>query len=58
MLGRRTELQNTYSVRSHPVLKQLLSLPAKGYWQLQVIDYSPQDVGVLNSWELVIGYGV
>lgn len=56
ILGRRTQLQNTYTVRSHPVLKQLLSLPAKGLWQLQVIDYSPQDVGKLNSWELLIGY--
>ncbi|MEA5551838.1 S8 family serine peptidase [Anabaena cylindrica UHCC 0172] len=56
-LGRQTQLNRTYAVRSHPVLRQLLSLPAKGRWQLQVIDYSPQDVGKLNSWELVIGYG-
>ncbi len=56
-LGRQTQLQRTYTVRSHPVLKQLLSLAAKGSWQLQVIDYSPQDVGKLNGWELVIGYG-
>jgi subtilisin-like proprotein convertase family protein len=44
-------------VRSHPVLQQLLSLVARGNWQLQVIDNSPEDVGKLNSWELVIGYG-
>ncbi len=56
-LGRQSQLQRTYTVRSHPVLKQLLSLTAKGSWQLQVIDYSPQDVGKLNGWELVIGYG-
>jgi subtilisin-like proprotein convertase family protein len=56
-LGRRNQLQNTYTVRSHPALKQLLSLPAKGNWQLQVIDYATLDVGKLNNWELVIGFG-
>ncbi|MEY3331752.1 MAG: hypothetical protein RLZZ176_52 [Cyanobacteriota bacterium] len=56
-LGRRNQLQNTYTMRSHPVLKQLLYLPAKGKWQLQVIDFAVLDVGKLNSWELVIGYG-
>jgi len=56
-LGRRNQLQNTYTVRSHPALKQLLSLPAQGNWQLQVIDYAALDVGKLNHWELVIGQG-
>jgi subtilisin family serine protease len=56
ILGRRTKLQSTYTMRSHPVLKQLISLPAKGRWQLQIIDCSPQDVGTLNNWSLVIGH--
>ncbi|MDZ8054402.1 MAG: S8 family serine peptidase [Aulosira sp. ZfuVER01] len=51
-LGRRTNLQTTYTVRSHPSLKQLLSSSAKGRWQLWLVDYAPQDVGQLNSWEL------
>ncbi|OUL32837.1 peptidase S8 [Nostoc sp. T09] len=51
-LGRRTNLQTTYTVRSHPALKQLLSFSATGRWQLWLIDYAPQDVGQLNSWEL------
>ncbi|BAY20309.1 subtilase family peptidase [Calothrix sp. NIES-2100] len=51
-LGRRTALQTTYTVRSHPALKQLLSSSAKGRWQLWLVDYVPQDVGQLNSWEL------
>ncbi len=51
-LGRRTDLQTTYTMRSYPALRQLLSLSAKGKWQLWVIDYAPQDVGSLNSWEL------
>ncbi|GCL39461.1 peptidase S8 and S53, subtilisin, kexin, sedolisin [Sphaerospermopsis reniformis] len=55
-LGKQTQLERTYSVRSHPVLKQLLSISARGNWQLQVIDNSPPDVGQLNIWELIIGY--
>jgi subtilisin family serine protease len=55
-LGRRTSLQTTYTVRSYPALKQLLSLPTKGNWQLWLIDYAPQDIGRLNTWELVISY--
>ncbi len=51
-LGRRTALQTTYTVRSHPTLKQLISSSAKGSWQLWLVDYAPQDVGRLNSWEL------
>lgn len=51
-LGRRTDLQATYTVRSHPALKTLLSLSARGKWQLWLIDYAPQDVGKLWGWEL------
>lgn len=54
-LGRRTNLRTTYAMRSHPVLKQLLSLSTKGYWQLWVIDMASQDVGKINSWELYLG---
>lgn len=54
-LGCRTELKTTYNTRSHPILKQLLSQSAKGLWQLLLIDYVPQDVGKLNSWELTLG---
>lgn len=51
-LGRRRALQTTYTARSHPTLKQLISSSAKGSWQLWLVDYAPQDVGQLNSWEL------
>ncbi|MEJ1929398.1 S8 family serine peptidase [Nostoc sp. NIES-2111] len=54
-LGNRTDLQTNYGVRSHPILKQLLLQSAKGNWQLWIVDYSPQDVGRLNSWELTLG---
>ncbi|MEA5580598.1 S8 family serine peptidase [Nodularia harveyana UHCC-0300] len=55
-LGCRTNLQTTYTIASHPALKQLLSLSARGNWQLWLIDYASQDVGKLNSWSLVIGH--
>ena len=54
-LGRQSHLNKTYTVRSHPALKQFLSLSAKGRWQLLVIDIAIQDVGSLNSWELTLG---
>ncbi len=54
-LGRQTYLNKTYTVQSHPALKEFLSLSAKGRWQLLIIDLVPQDVGSLNSWELTLG---
>jgi subtilisin-like proprotein convertase family protein len=54
-LGSRTVLQQTYSLESTPMLKQLLNKPAGGVWQLQVVDYSPLDTGTLKSWELLVG---
>ena len=54
-LGSRTQLQETYAVETTPALKQLLNKPAAGVWQLQVVDYAPQDTGTLQSWELILG---
>lgn len=54
-LGRQSHLNKTYTVRSHPALKQFLSLSAQGRWQLLIIDTAIQDVGILNSWELTLG---
>ncbi|MFN6569924.1 S8 family serine peptidase [Dendronalium sp. ChiSLP03b] len=54
-LGRSTKLQIIYTVRSHPILKQLLSVSTQGRWQLWIIDYALQDVGRLNNWELTLG---
>jgi subtilisin family serine protease len=53
-LGRRTDLEKSYTVRSHSALRQFLSLSARGQWQLWVIDYAPQDVGRINNWELIL----
>ncbi|AUT02825.1 peptidase S8 [Nostoc sp. CENA543] len=54
-LGCRTELKTTYTLRSQPLLKQLISQSTKGSWQLWLVDYAPQDVGKLMSWELRLG---
>ena len=54
-LGRQTYLNKTYTTRSHPALKQFLSLSAKGHWQILIVDLAPQDIGSLNSWELALG---
>jgi subtilisin family serine protease len=54
-LGRRQELQVSYNLAKAPHLAQLIDTPAKGRWFLWVIDYAPQDVGTLNSWELRLG---
>jgi len=53
-LGRRKELQTTYSVQTHPVLKNLLNQSAKGNWQLWIIDTALEDVGKLKNWELAL----
>ncbi|NJR15184.1 MAG: S8 family serine peptidase [Calothrix sp. CSU_2_0] len=54
-LGRRQKLQQTYEARLHPMLSQLLNMPARGRWTLWIIDYVEQDKGTLNSWELKLG---
>jgi subtilisin family serine protease/subtilisin-like proprotein convertase family protein len=51
-LGRRQELNTSYTPTLVPILAQLFDVPAKGRWNIWVIDYAPQDVGTLNSWEL------
>jgi len=54
-LGRLTQLQATYTIENTPTLKNILNQPARGLWQLWVVDEAAVDVGTLNSWELTIG---
>lgn len=54
-LGRQTVLQARYSIQNVPLLKSLLNRSARGTWQLRVIDRSPNDTGVLKSWQLTLG---
>ena len=48
-LGRRQDLLTTYSVQTHPILKNLLNQSAKGNWQLWIIDTALQDVGKFKN---------
>jgi subtilisin family serine protease len=54
-LGRRTTLQTTYTLQTTPNLKKLLNQPAKGRWQLRVVDCARMDTGTLKSWQLNLG---
>ena len=54
-LGAATQLQATYSLQTTPTLKQLLSLPVTGIWQLWIVDYAQTDTGMLKNWQLNLG---
>ena len=54
-LGRKTNLQFTYSTQTTPALKGLLNQPAQGRWQLRVVDRAPSDTGTLKNWQLTLG---
>ncbi len=51
-LGAKTKLQKNYNLETAPILKEMLEQPAKGTWQLKVIDSVVEDKGSLDSWEL------
>ncbi|HEY9858544.1 MAG TPA: S8 family serine peptidase [Candidatus Obscuribacterales bacterium] len=54
-LGRRTQLQASYSLQNTPLLRKLLNQPAAGRWQLWIIDRALMDTGTLKSWQLTLG---
>ncbi len=54
-LGRRTQLQTTYSLRTTPSLRQLLNQSVAGRWQLWVVDCAASDTGTLKGWQLTLG---
>ncbi|HEY9747769.1 MAG TPA: S8 family serine peptidase [Allocoleopsis sp.] len=54
-LGRRTQLQTTYSLQNTPLLRKLLNQSAAGRWQLWIIDRAAMDTGTLRSWQLTLG---
>ncbi len=55
-LGCQTQLQQTYTIATTPLLQQLLNQATAGLWQLQVVDAAPMDTGTLKSWELVLNF--
>lgn len=56
-LGRQTELRQTYSLRTTPVLVTLLGESAQGGWALRVVDHAPGATGRLLEWGLALGLG-
>lgn len=54
-LGRLTRLKNTYSLDNAPWLRTALNRSANGQWQLQVIDWIPENIGRLLHWQLNFG---
>jgi subtilisin family serine protease len=54
-LGRRTQLQTSYSLQNTPLLRKLLNQSATGRWQLWIIDRAAMDTGTLKSWQLTLG---
>ena len=54
-LGRKTQLQTTYTADTTPVLQLGQGRSAQGSWQLQVIDRAPGHGGSLQSWQLTLG---
>lgn len=54
-LGRLTTLKTTYSLENTIWLKTVLNRPASGQWQLQLIDWVPENTGRLQGWQLNLG---
>jgi subtilisin family serine protease len=54
-LGRRTQLQTSYSLQNTLLLRKLLNQPAAGRWQLWIIDRAALDTGTLKNWQLTLG---
>ena len=57
-LGRLERLSKTYSVDTVPLLKQAIAQPARGVWQLEIIDRAPTHLGHLahlEHWTLRLG---
>ena len=54
-LGRRTQLQTTYDLKTTPLLKRIMQRPAQGLWQLEIKDYAATHSGQLKGWQLTLG---
>jgi subtilisin family serine protease/subtilisin-like proprotein convertase family protein len=54
--GKVNPLHKNYSLDTTPRLECVLYQPARGDWQLQLIDLAPSDVGQLVNWTLNLGF--
>lgn len=56
-LGRQTELRQTYSLQTTPVLVRLIGESTQGSWRLRAVDSAPGATGTLLGWGLTLGVG-
>ncbi|WP_071527223.1 S8 family serine peptidase [Nodosilinea nodulosa] len=56
-LGGLTELRQTYSLQTTPVLLRLMGESARGTWRLRAVDCAPGATGTLLGWGLTLGVG-
>lgn len=54
-LGRKSSLQTIYTLQTNPSLRRFLNQPARGAWELRVIDFATGDTGTLKNWQLTLG---
>jgi subtilisin-like proprotein convertase family protein/subtilisin family serine protease len=52
--GNQDNIQQEYTMTTHPQLGQLLGEDVSGDWQLLVADHVGLDIGKLNQWEVEI----
>ena len=53
--GRVNILRKTYTSNTTPLLESALNQPARGKWQLQLVDRVPMHTGRLKRWGLKVG---
>jgi Proprotein convertase P-domain len=54
-LGRLERLSKTYSMDTVPLLRQAIAQPARGVWQLEIIDRASAHLDSLEHWTLRLG---
>jgi subtilisin family serine protease/subtilisin-like proprotein convertase family protein len=54
-LGRLSILRATYSLRTIPVLRELLNQPVTGKWGLKLVDHAQLNTGHLEKWQIQLG---
>lgn len=52
--GIAENLIKTYTISNTSALEQLVGKGVRGNWLLKVVDRSPQNIGIINSWGLKI----
>ncbi len=53
-LGRQTQLKQTYTPQTAPLLQRAIGQPMQGTWYLWIVDHAIHDTGLLHSWNLTL----